>query len=147
LFAVHHLAHQRGFGHEFAIHRGFSFELAEITPPVKNRHLDAELVAGHYRPPEPCIINRHEVEKLVLAVWYLEEQQQASGLCHGLYDQHTRHDRPAGKVTGEEIFIDCDVLHTHNALQPLHFQYCVHHQERVAVRENLLDPVGIEDHR
>ena len=43
--------------------------------------------------------------------------------------------------------IDADVLHADNALEPLHFQDGIYHQEGIAVRQDLLDAVGVQNHR
>jgi hypothetical protein len=47
----------------------------------------------------------------------------------------------------KEIFVDGDVLDSHNSLLGFHFFNGVDQKERVAVRQDLLDPYAIEEHR
>jgi len=47
----------------------------------------------------------------------------------------------------KEAFINANVLYSNNSLPSFHFFDCVDQQEWIAVRENLLDPGNVEDHR
>jgi hypothetical protein len=47
----------------------------------------------------------------------------------------------------KKIFVDGDVLDSHDPLLRFHFFDGVHQKERVAVRQDLLDRYAIEEHR
>jgi hypothetical protein len=75
------------------------------------------------------------------------QQQYAPRLRHGLYDQNARHDGLAGEMALKEAFIDGDVLYSYNPLPSFHFFDGIDQQKWIAMWENLLDPVTVEDHR
>jgi hypothetical protein len=59
--------------------------------------------------------------------------------------QHARHDGALREVAVEELLVGRHLLHTHRALAWLELNNLVDQQERVAVRQNLLDAVNLED--
>ena len=50
-------------------------------------------------------------------------------------------------MTLKESLVDANVLYSNNSLPSFHFFDCIDQQEWIAVRENLLDPGNVEDHR
>jgi hypothetical protein len=47
----------------------------------------------------------------------------------------------------KKILVDTDIFHADNALESLHFQDGIDHQERITMRKNLLDAIGVQNHR
>jgi hypothetical protein len=107
--------------------------------------MDVEAVAGENRPAEAGVINTHEIDQLTLRfVPKRMDDQHRRGLRHGLDDQHSRHDRPARKMSLKILLVDRDVLdaggpHIRHRIDDL-----VDHQERVAVRDHFHDPLDVD---
>ena len=66
-----------------------------------------------------------------------------AGLGHGLDDQDAGHDRPARPVSLEERLVDAHVLERHDATAGLELEHPVDQQERVAMRQDLHDPLDV----
>jgi hypothetical protein len=47
----------------------------------------------------------------------------------------------------KKTLVDADIFYADNALESLHFQDGVDHQERVAMRKDFLDASGVQNHR
>ena len=67
------------------------------------------------------------------------QEDDAPDLGHRLDQEHSRHDRVAGKVTLEEGLIQRDVLQTHGPAARFQFEDAVHQQEWVAMRQHAQD--------
>ena len=146
LVNVYHFAHERGFGCEFAAHTSASLKFAKCSAPGENVYFDAQLIARNDRSAKARVINGDEIEKLFFAVFYFLQQKQAAGLGHGFDDEDAGHDGFAGKMSLKEMFVDSDVLDSDDVLPAFHFFDGVDEKKRVAVREDGLDGVDVENH-
>ncbi|MNV89902.1 hypothetical protein D3C71_1842360 [compost metagenome] len=70
--------------------------------------------------------------------------QQAAGLGQGLDHQHAGHDRVAGEVAVEEGLVAAHALDGEHALVGFQLEHAVDQQERIAVRQQLLDRRHVE---
>ena len=82
--------------------------------------------------------------KLVFAILDFGEQQRAPGLGNRLHNEHTRHDRQIGEVTGEEWFIDGHIFDGHNARFAREINYSVNQQKRETVRQDAQDVINVQ---
>src|ERR1700689_1004657 len=146
-FQIDHLAHQRSFCRELTVNGSFSLQLAKRSTPGEHVHFHTQLVSGDNRPSKTSVIDCDEIKKFLFPVLHFLKQQYSPRLCHGLNNQHTWHDRLVGKMALKETLIDANVFYSNNSLPSLHFFDCIDQQEWIAVRENLLDPGNVEDHR
>ena len=105
------------------------------------------MLAGNHRPPETRVIDSHEIEQLISPVGKFLQKQQSAGLGHGFNDQNTGHDRLSRKMALEETFVDAYVFDSHNALESLHFQDGVDHQERITMWQDFLDLISVQNHQ
>src|SRR5579863_106536 len=145
--AIDHLAHQRGFCAQIAVYRRSPFELREIAAaPIHDFYFELELISGNDWPPEPRVIHGNKVEELALALRNLQQQEQTARLRHRLDDQYTRHNRLAREVPLKKLLVDRHVLHADNALQALHLQNSIDHQKRIAMRQQFLNFVHVQNH-
>jgi len=110
---------------------------------LENFHLQAKLVAGSYRAPEPDPVQAHEVDHLSIRALHRPHHQATAGLCHGLDDQHPGHDGVAWKVTLKEGLVDRDVLEADDTGRALDFDDAIDEKKRVAMRESLKDSFDI----
>src|ERR1700726_4419622 len=136
LVNVHHFAHERGLGCQFAADAGASLKFAECSAPGENVYFDAQLIARNDGAAEARVINGDEIEKFFFAVFYFLQQKQASGLRHGFDDENAGHDGFTGKMSLKEIFVDGDVLDSDDVLPAFHFFDGVDEKKRIAVRED-----------
>mmetsp|Transcript_12022 Transcript_12022/g.39953 ORF Transcript_12022/g.39953 Transcript_12022/m.39953 type:complete len:241 (-) Transcript_12022:59-781(-) len=139
------------FAREFVSHEALSLHLGDAEPFVHFRQVHAhhELVAGHDRSSELDAVDAGE-EKLLLRAAFVRrvgvEHDQPPDLRHGFHHQHTGHDRPLGKVTGEEVIVDGDVLQPDGVLALFDLDHAIDEKERVAVGKELHDGVDVHLH-
>ena len=107
--------------------------------------MDIEPVAGEHRAAEPRIVDAHEIDELALR--FRPERmhdQHRRGLRHRLDDQHARHHRPRREMALKIILVDRHVLDAGRPLVRHHVDDLVDHQERMAMRDHLHDPLDID---
>src|ERR1700690_974829 len=63
---VNHLAHERGFGSEFAGNGSAAMKFAECAAPGEHVHFDAQLVAGNHGAAEAPAVDGDKVEQFFL---------------------------------------------------------------------------------
>jgi glutamate carboxypeptidase len=115
-----------------------------IPAPRFHFDFDTQLIAGNHRAPEPGAVNPREQDQFAIPVFHFREQEHATRLRHGFDHQHPRHDRSAGKVSGEKRLIDGDILDRHNPLSALKFEHAIDQQKRKPVRQNMQDAVDVQ---
>src|SRR5271169_5601620 len=103
---VDQLAAHRRFRYALAVNLSGALHLrrnhAWHRAPSRDLYLQPQLVARAYWTPEAGPLDSGEHHQLVAPVFHFSEQQRATGLRDGLNDQHTRHDRQAGKMPGKK---------------------------------------------
>src|SRR6185369_4427985 len=124
LFLVGELAHDFGFGNDYAIHRGHAGHLGHAGFLFEDLHLHAQGVAGHHGAAEAGVFDGNQEDEFVGAVGHVVEYQHARGLRHGFNDQHAGHDGKIREVAGELRFIGGNALDADDAVC-LHFDYAV----------------------
>src|ERR671911_390950 len=98
--------------------------------------LEGQLLARPDDALEANVVDPGE-ERELAAVLLLDEHSDRAGLRQRLDHLHARHDRVAGKVPGA-VFLGDDLARD-DARAGLELEHLVEQQERVAVREDLLD--------
>jgi hypothetical protein len=83
--------------------------------------------------------------QLRIAIFDFTQRQHCSHLRQRLYNQHARHYRCAGKVPLKERLVYADLFDTNDALAWNQFNYPIHQQERITMREYFLYGLGIEN--
>ena len=64
-------------------------------------------------------------------------KQQTGDLCHCFYDKYAGHNRRTGEMPLEELLVEADVLYAFDSCVSFDFDYLVHEQERISVRQYL----------
>ncbi len=105
-----------------------------------------ELIAGHDRTAKARLVDADEVHAGIGVGDHVgaDVGQQPRHLRERFDDEHARHHRPAGKVTGEVRLVEADVLQRADALAAHALEHPIHQQERIAVRQPLHDAADIE---
>ena len=130
----------------FAVDVRGTAHAAGPAPELDHLQLGTELVTRDHRPAELHVIDRHEVDDLVLRVVERAHQEHPAHLGHRFDDQHAGHDRMPGKMTLEEGLVDRHVLEPDHALVAVHFHDPVDQEERIAVGHDLQDLADVERH-
>ena len=106
-------------------------------------HFEHQLIAGRDRFTEPGLIDLDQVvQPLIEVIRRLGDKSQDAGSLRECFDdQHTGHDRRAGKMAGKERLIDRDVLDGREFSARLEFirEHPVDQLKRIAMREHLHD--------
>src|SRR5262249_30844033 len=88
--------------------------------------------------------DRHQQHQFVATPAEAFEHEHARGLRHRFHNQHTGHHRESGKMAAEKWLVAGNVLDPNNALR-FHFDYAIDEQERVAMRQERTNLVGIQN--
>ena len=127
---VVHREHELRLRHELPSDlRGRAGAHDRTAPPIE-RHLELEPIAGHDLPAEFRVVDaaqRHAARR----------QQQRRHLGERLDHQHRRHQRRAGKMPLEELFVDGDVLDRHDPPTGLLLGDVVHEKRGIPGGETL----------
>ena len=102
-----------------------------------------QLVARLDDPLEAHVVDPGE-ERELAAVLLERERGDRARLRERLDHDHARHDRPAGKVAGEEPLVAGHPLARDDAHARLELEHLVEEEERVAMRDDRLDHVAAE---
>ena len=131
----HERHHQLGLGNNRFTDRGDRMRPRQFAAASAERHFEAQPVARHYLPPELRIVDATEVGMARrLAVRSLHQEQRRD-LRQRLDHEHARHQRRAGKVSLEEIFVDGDVLDGDEPFAGLVLGYRIDERRRVPVAQ------------
>lgn len=144
LFLIGELAHHFSFRNQLPIHGGAAGHFRDARPSLYNLHFQPQSIARHNRLAKPRVLDRDQKDQLFVPVFDVFENQHAGGLRHRLDDEYTRHDWEPRKMTSEERFVESDVLDTNDPLG-LYFHNPVHQQKGVAMRQNSLYLIDIQD--
>ena len=104
--------------------------------------MDEERVAGKDRLAELHLVGTHEVADFA-RVLGLPHHHDRGDLSHGLDLQHARHDGVPGEVTLEVGLVDRDAFDADGLEVSVKLHNAVHHQEGIAVRQDIHHPVDI----
>ena len=140
---VYQSEEQFALGHDFVVDDAFAGGLSQTLFGTKHFAMDEKGVPGKDRLPEFDTVGAHEVADFS-GVFCLVHHDHAGHLGHGLHLKHARHHGMTGEVALKIWFVDRDGLHPHGLLFP-ELNDAIHHQERVAVRQDAHDFVDIED--
>ena len=143
LFILDDLCHEFSFRPDFFSYKSIAFHVSAAAAYLSlQRQVEDEGVARYYFLAEFYIVDFHEVGRVALGLLYGIEYEQPSGLCHGLDNEYTRHNRLGGEVSLEEGFVARYVLYAYN-LSCTHFYYLIEQEERLAEGEQGAYAVGI----
>ena len=97
--------------------------------------LQAELITRSDLAPKADLVQRRQQRILGTATPFRRGRtdENASGLDNGLTQQDAGHNRIAGKMAGEERFVDGHVFERHNPFGSDDLHDSVNEQERVTV--------------
>src|SRR5690606_8750190 len=102
--------------------------------------LQVQPVARHDHARELRAVDLHQVEQLAIGIaLHGQLGKQPARLRQRLEHQHPGHHRLAGEVPVEEVLVGGDVLVGQHAVVGLQLDHPVHQQERIAVRQQVLD--------
>src|SRR5207253_9454771 len=104
-----------------------------------------ELVAGLDDTLELAVVDARE-ERDLAAVRLIREHGDRSGLRDRLDREHARHHRPRREVPREPPVVGADRPPRDDALSRLQLENLVDEEERVPVRDDLLDLLAPEGH-
>ncbi|CAM2159508.1 hypothetical protein PT2222_50347 [Paraburkholderia tropica] len=147
LRCVHFLdgTHQFRFAGNRAFDFGDCLELPDAAHVALERHVQDELVARFHHALEARAVDAHEVVQRVLEVLLLfREREQRGGLGQRFENHHAGHDRTLREMAREKGLVDRHILQRLDALVRLELDDPVHHQERIAVRQQREDLVDVE---
>src|ERR1035437_7094878 len=144
LFLFGGVAHDFGFGDDYAIHGGHAGHLGHAGFALEDLHLHAQGVAGHHGAAEARVFDGHQEHQFVGAVGHIVEHQDARRLRHGFHDEHARHDRKIRKMAGELGLIGGDALDANDAVG-LHLNDAVHQKKWVAMGQNGPNLVNVQN--
>ncbi len=137
---------QDSLGDDVAIDQATASGLAEAFFSAGEFALDEECVAGHDGFAEFDFIGTHEVADFPL-ILRAAHHDNAGDLSHGFELKNAWHDGMVGKVSLEIRFVDGDSFHAGGFQFAIEFHNAIHHEERIAVRENLHDRIDVEGAR
>src|SRR5215204_3869046 len=138
-------AHDIGLGGELAVNVRLAVHLLDAVADADGRHGDDERVAGDYGSAEAGVVDAAEEDELALAPLYLLERIDRAHLRHRLDDEDAGHDGRAGEVSLKEMFVDRHLLDPDDTHALRQLDDAIDEQERVTVRQNLLDGAGVEN--
>src|SRR4051812_48003732 len=141
--AVDDDATELGLASELIADVGRALHASDIAAEGEHFNLDAELISGRDLLAELAFINAGEEDQLRIRLEFAHDQQPAS-LCHGFYDEHSGHDRMTGEVAGEIGLVHGHGFQCADALARLHAGDTVYQQERITMRQDLLDLLNVE---
>src|SRR6267154_2010449 len=144
--AVHQHAPQHRFGGDFPVDCGNGFQLAERRAVLEHRHFHAQLISRHDGPPKTRLVHSGKIQKFFFALRNFKQEQQAAGLRHAFDNQNPRHHRLSRKMSLKKALVDRNTFQADDPLQPLDFENSIHHQKRIAVRQNFLDTSAVKNH-
>ena len=148
--AGHALGHERhhelGLGHDGVADRRDRVRPRQLAAPGAERHLEPQPIARHHLPPELRIVHAAQVGVPGRLAVGAVDQEQRGDLRQRLDHEHARHQRRAGKVPLEEIFVDGDVLDGDEPLAGLVLGDRVDERRRVPVAEPVDGFGDVEGH-
>src|SRR4029078_9402859 len=104
---------------------------------------NSHLISRDHLSAEFGALNSGEHDQLLVPIGHFGQRERAASLRDGFYDEHSGHDRRAGKVADKKRLIDGDVLDRHDALLAREVDDAVDEQHRVAMRKNPHDVVDV----
>src|ERR1017187_6025113 len=136
--------HERDFrfAHDFIANFADTFGLAEVAAHLGQLDFDDQHVSGQYRLAPPHIVRGHEVGDLP-GIFGAAQHQNSRDLRHRFQLQHARHDRMAGEMSLKKRFVEREVFDADDFIA-VYFRHAIHHQKRIAMRQNLHDLHRIE---
>src|SRR6266540_40517 len=135
---LHHRGHI-GLHDDLPIHLAEPAHLADRAANLDDVELEPKLIPRPDRTPELDVVERHEVDDLLVRLIERSHQQHPADLCHRFDDQHAGHYRMSGKMALKERLVDRHVLHPDDALVLLDLDDPVDEKEGIPVRKNLHD--------
>src|SRR5687767_8374162 len=145
LAAVGDDAHDVGLGGELALDVRLAVHLLDAAADAQRGDGDGQRVAGHYGAAEARVVYAAEEDELTFAPLDLLERVDRADLRHRLDDEDAGHDGRAGEVALKEVLVDRHLLDPDDAHPAGQLDDAVHEQERVAVRQDLLNGAGVEN--
>ncbi len=125
-------------------------EAGHAPAPAAARHVEADAVPRHDLAPELRVVDAAQEDPGVRLPVTRVQQQEGRDLGERLDHQHAGHQRGAGKVALEELLVDGDVLHRHDAPVRLVLGDVVHEERRVPVAQPVdqeRDGIGLHSGR
>ena len=126
---------QLGFGDHLVADVGRGLRPRERRAPPAERDFEPQPVAGHDLPAELGVVDAAQVDARVRRRVVALQQQDRRHLRQRLEHQHAGHQRRAGKMSLEELFVDGDVLDRDEPPAGLVLGDRVDEQRRIPVAE------------
>ena len=128
-----------------AVDLGDTVEPPEVSAPLDELDAQHELIARPHRLLEARLLDTDEIENpdaFFRRSGFVREHSARLG--QRFDDQHARHHGVAGEVPLEVRLVRADVLHGDDRLARHDVEHTVDHQERIAMRQALEDPIDVE---
>src|SRR5260370_12817442 len=138
-------AHEFTVGADLAVN--FRFAPHTLNPRAKPQrgHFQDQGIAGNDWPPKTRFFDAGEQHEFLIAIGNLAQRQNGAALGEGFDDQHSGHDRGAGKVPLKKRFVVADLLDTDDALERFYLDDSIDQQKRIAMRQKLLYAFSVEN--
>src|ERR1043165_4589063 len=141
-------AHDVRFGCELSVNFRLTAHPLDARADANGCDFDGQSVAGCDWAAKARVINAAEEDELFIAVFDLAQSIDRADLRHRFDDEHAGHDGRAGKMSLKEGFVDGDLLEADDALARHKLDDAINEQERIAVRDDLLNRARVvNDHK
>lgn len=144
LCLIHERTDDLGLRRGNSVHGRFTVHFCDARLEFQEIYFDSQLIARNNGSAEFRFIDRGQEHGLALAVLYPAEDEHARDLRHRFDDQNAGHDGVARKMADKERFIDRDVLDADDS-HVLKLENAINEQKRIAMREDFLDRLNIEN--
>src|SRR6478752_5505877 len=141
--SIHQRELEFGFGDDLAVDEAAAAGLADGAAHLDDLGLDEQGVARQDGAAPFDAVRAHEVTDFT-GILRLAAHEDGGDLGHRLKLQHAGHDRVAGEVAGEIRLVDGDVFHSGALAVTEAVDDAVHHQERIAVRQDFEHLVDVQ---
>src|SRR5690349_14256049 len=143
--AVGNYRQDLSFTSGLSVDSGNTFHPLHLRPDSQGRHFQSQRVPRDDRSAKPGRFYTGKKRDLAVTVFKLTKGEDRSDLSQCLDLQNARHDRRTGEMSYEELFVHCHLFDADDTCPRFKLDDLVDEQERVAVREDLLDRDRIEN--
>src|SRR5262245_31207544 len=140
---VGEFAHDFGFGDDVAVDGRLAGHLGDRGFALEQRHLEAQLVAGHNRTAELCVLDGYQEHQLFVAILDAFEDEDAGCLRHRFNDEDAGHDGKIRKMSAKKRLVGGHVLDADDTLGGKLDDF-VDEQHWVAMRQDLPDLIYVQ---